>query len=154
MPPAVSVNLSPKLGRAFVINQSKYEHLNAFNALTDRNVVIDRTRPVGRTGYSGGQRPIAVKNNICTTEFKTTAASGILQNFKSPYEATVVTQLRQMRTVFVAGTTNMDEFGMGSHSTHSHHGPVKMQRYPEEDSSAGGSSGGSAMAVASAQCWA
>jgi aspartyl-tRNA(Asn)/glutamyl-tRNA(Gln) amidotransferase subunit A len=98
-------------------------------------------------------KPIAIKDNICTKKLKTTASSGILKDFSSPYDATVV-KLLQDEGAVVVGKTNMDEFGMGSHSTHSHFGPVKMQRYKGEDASAGGSSGGSALAVASSQCWA
>ena len=54
----------------------------------------------------------------------------------------------------VVGKTNMDEFGMGSHSLHSHFGPVKQGGNERDFLSAGGSSGGSAVAVATGQCWA
>jgi Asp-tRNA(Asn)/Glu-tRNA(Gln) amidotransferase A subunit family amidase len=55
---------------------------------------------------------IAVKDNICTTNFPTTCASGILKNFTSPYDATVVELLEEAGAI-VAGKTNLDEFGMG-----------------------------------------
>lgn len=159
MPATVAINATPILRRAFLVNQSKYAHLNAFNALVDRDVYlkrIERLRGESRSLASpglDGLLPVAIKDNICTKDFKTTASSGILKDFTSPYDATVVKLLQRMGA-FVVGKTNMDEFGMGSHSTHSHFGPVKMQRRPGEDASAGGSSGGSALAVASAQCWA
>ena len=90
---------------------------------------------------------LAVKDNIATAEFPTQCASPILRGHKSPYEATIVRQLRT-RGATVVGKTNMDEFGMGSHSTNSMHGHVLSQLSPPgEPISAGGSSGGSAVAV-------
>ncbi|CAI6340641.1 unnamed protein product [Periconia digitata] len=106
---------------------------------------VDSRSPRGRV--------ILVKDNICTTEFPTTAASSILKSFKSPYDATVV-KLLQDAGALIAGKTNMDEFGMGSHNMHSYHGATKMSRVAGEERSAGGSSGGSALAVAMDQCWA
>ncbi|KAL6882906.1 amidase [Trichoderma longibrachiatum] len=91
---------------------------------------------------------LAVKDNITTEEFPTQCASGILGQHASPFEATIVRQLRA-HGASVVGKTNMDEFGMGSHSTHSVHGPVRNPLAATgEDVSAGGSSGGSAVAVA------
>ncbi|KAH0491730.1 hypothetical protein TgHK011_003141 [Trichoderma gracile] len=91
---------------------------------------------------------LAVKDNITTEEFPTQCASGILGQHASPFEATIVRQLRA-RGASIVGKTNMDEFGMGSHSTHSVHGPVRNPLAATgEDVSAGGSSGGSAVAVA------
>ena len=84
----------------------------------------------------------AVKDNIAT-KGRTTCASGILKGHHSPYEATVIGRLREWNSV-VIGKTNMDEFGMGSHSLNSFIGPVLS---PYETHSAGGSSGGSAVAV-------
>ncbi|TLS23470.1 uncharacterized protein PpBr36_05648 [Pyricularia pennisetigena] len=86
---------------------------------------------------------LAVKDNIATQAHPTTCASNILREYTSPYEATVVRQLRS-QGARVIGTTNLDEFGMGTHSTHSAHGPVANPA----GRSAGGSSGGSAVAVA------
>jgi aspartyl-tRNA(Asn)/glutamyl-tRNA(Gln) amidotransferase subunit A len=89
---------------------------------------------------------VAVKDNIVTTGSTTTCASGFLKDYVSPFEALVVRQLRK-NDYGVAEKTNMDEFGMGSHSTHSYFGPVS-NRAPLTHRSAGGSSGGSAVAVA------
>ncbi|RDA95280.1 hypothetical protein CP533_3458 [Ophiocordyceps camponoti-saundersi (nom. inval.)] len=91
---------------------------------------------------------LAVKDNIATAGFPTQCASRILAGYVSPYEATIVRQLRA-RGAVVVGKTNMDEFGMGSHSTNSMHGPVLNPLSPDPDDpvSAGGSSGGSAVAV-------
>ncbi|KAH7356252.1 amidase signature domain-containing protein [Pyrenochaeta sp. MPI-SDFR-AT-0127] len=148
-----------KHAKTYLINQSKYAHLNAFNSRADPSVLLAKSK-VSRPNSLGEEGPstindklIAIKDNICTKDFKTTASSGILKDFTSPYDATVVTLLQDAGAV-VVGKTNMDEFGMGSHSTHSHFGSVKMQRFEGDEASAGGSSGGSALAVASAQCWA
>ncbi|KAM4063836.1 amidase [Hirsutella rhossiliensis] len=91
---------------------------------------------------------LAVKDNIATDEFPTQCASRILVGHASPFEATIVRQLRA-RGAEVVGKTNMDEFGMGSHSTNSIHGPVRnpLSANDDEPISAGGSSGGSAVAV-------
>tara|TARA_R110002003_G_scaffold55_2_gene4927 strand:+ start:3356 stop:5407 length:2052 start_codon:yes stop_codon:yes gene_type:complete len=145
--------------KQYIANQTKYAHLNAFISRVELSAVIERpessqSRNDGNVGSDSIRgSPIAVKDNICTKDLKTTAASGILKDFVSPYDATVVELLRDAGAV-VMGKTNMDEFGMGSHSMNSHAGPANMQRYEGEEASAGGSSGGSALAVASAQCWA
>lgn len=89
---------------------------------------------------------LAVKDNIATSGFPTTCASAILSNHPSPFEATIVRQLRECGGT-VVGKTNMDEFGMGSHSVHSSHGPVTNPLAAATATSAGGSSGGSAVAV-------
>ncbi|KJZ74865.1 Glutamyl-tRNA(Gln) amidotransferase subunit A [Hirsutella minnesotensis 3608] len=95
-----------------------------------------------------GAKPfrLAVKDNIATADFPTQCASRILAGHVSPFEATIVRQLRA-RGATVVGKTNMDEFGMGSHSTNSAHGPVRNHLSQDEPLSAGGSSGGSAVAV-------
>lgn len=144
-----------KHAKQYIANQSKYAPLNAFVSIADSTKLLSRAGDASNDDlHNVRDKPIAIKDNICTKDLKTTASSRILKNFVSPYDATVVKLLQDAGAV-VVGKTNMDEFGMGSHSTHSHAGPVKMQRHMnEEGKSAGGSSGGSAVAVASAQCWA
>ena len=123
--------------------------LNSFITVTEDLAITqaqaaDARRAAGETGALLGA-PLAHKDLFCTKGIRTSCASKMLDNFKAPYDATVVAKLAAAGTVTL-GKTNMDEFAMGSANESSHYGAVKnpwnLEHVP------GGSSGGSAAAVA------
>ena len=125
------------------------ERLNAFITVTadialQRAEAADKARANGDPGALNGL-PIVHKDLFCTQGVLTTCGSHILGNFVSPYDATVVERINAAGAVML-GKTNMDEFAMGSSNETSYYGPVTNPW--DEKLSPGGSSGGSAAAVA------
>src|SRR3990167_4432512 len=123
--------------------------LNAFITVTEEHALdsakaADTARAQGKAGPLTGM-PVAQKISFCTDGIKTSCGSRMLDNFIAPYDATVVKKFKAAGTILL-GKTNMDEFAMGSSNENSYYGPVnnpwQLEHIP------GGSSGGSAAAVA------
>ena len=141
---------SVELVRHFLARSERVDPaLNAFITVTGEQALAaaqraDATLAAGEAPALAGL-PIVHKDIFCTDGVLTTCASRMLSNFVAPYDATVVERLSQAGVVML-GKTNMDEFAMGSSSENSWYGPVRnpwnLQKVP------GGSSGGSAAAVA------
>lgn len=125
------------------------KQLNSFITITEEQALqsakaADSMRAQGKAGPLTGI-PIAQKDIFCTQGVKTSCGSKMLDNFISPYDATVITRFKHAGTVML-GKTNMDEFAMGSSNENSYYGPVKNPWNTEMVP--GGSSGGSSAAVA------
>ena len=139
------------------INKSYIERINekenevkAFVTITDEDAVekakkIDDDIKNGKEVSKLSGIPIGIKDNICTKNVKTTCSSKMLENFVSPYDATVMNKINKENMIML-GKLNMDEFAMGASTEYSYFkktsNPWDLKRVP------GGSSGGSAAAVA------
>lgn len=142
-----------ELTKACLEKADKLKALNCFIELSPETAA-QQAKEVDALLQAGKQAPllgvpIGIKDVICTKGTRTTAGSKILANFIPPYDATVVRKLKTAGTVSI-GKLNMDEFAMGSSNENSAYGPVKNPWNPEYVP--GGSSGGSAAAVAAGIC--
>ena len=141
---------SVELVRAYLERiEASQPALNAFISVTasqalEAAAAADRDIAAGRGGPLAGV-PIGHKDLFCTAGVRTSCGSRMLDNFVSPYDATVVAKLKAAGAVTL-GKLNMDEFAMGSSNETSHYGPVRNPW--NTDFVPGGSSGGSAAAVA------
>lgn len=127
--------------------------INAFTSV-DRDGALNHARYLDSQRERGNARPLtglvlAVKDNICIRGYPVSCGSKMLKDFTSLYDATVIDRLRDAGAIFI-GKTNCDEFAMGSSNETSHFGPVRNPH--NEEYVPGGSSGGSAAAVAAGMC--
>lgn len=140
---SIRSNIEKTLNNAEKLN----EMLNSFLSI-EREFALNRAAELDQSSDESVLKgfPIAVKDNICTKDLQTTCGSHILHNYKAHYDATAVKRLSDAGAIII-GKTNMDEFAMGSSNESSAFGicrnPWDTERVP------GGSSGGSAVAVAS-----
>jgi aspartyl-tRNA(Asn)/glutamyl-tRNA(Gln) amidotransferase subunit A len=136
--------------RSALARIEQLSELNAFITTTGESALLDAER-IDRAAEKGESLPklagsiIAIKDNLVMRGVRTTAGSRILFNYKPPYTATAVERLQAAGAIII-GKTNLDEFAMGSSTENSAYSPVKNPWDPERVP--GGSSGGSAVAVA------
>lgn len=146
---------SVDLTQAFLKNMEDRRSLNAY-VLETPELALKQAAESDKNLAAGKARkleglPLGIKDLFCTKDVRTTAGSKILSNFIPQYESTVTQNLWDEGAVML-GKTNMDEFAMGSSNMTSYYGnvinPWKETDRPEKDLTPGGSSGGSAAAVA------
>ncbi len=140
---------SVELTQYFLDRISKLDNINAFITVAE-DTALKQAQQADKLLASGHANPltgipIAQKDIFCTQGIKTSCGSKMLDNFPAPYNATVIEKLNQQGAVML-GKLNMDEFAMGSSNETSFYGAVKNPWNP--DTVPGGSSGGSAAAVA------
>jgi len=144
---------------SMVARCEKFKNLNAyitdcFSSALEQAELSDKRYANGENSRLEGA-PLGIKDLFCTKDILTTSGSHILYNFVPPYESTVTSKLLDQRAIFL-GKTNMDEFAMGSSNETSYFGnvinPWKSQN-SDKDLVPGGSSGGSAAAVAAHLCY-
>ncbi len=129
--------------------ESLDDRIRSFVTLDKENALLQAERTGQNSRHMLAGIPLAVKDNICTEGVRTTCSSRMLENFIPPYESTVTKDLKEQGYVLI-GKTNLDEFAMGSSTENSAFEPTRnpwdITRVP------GGSSGGSAAAVAADMC--
>ena len=140
---------SVELTQAFIKRIKQHQDLNAYITITEelalQNAQLADTRIANKKADALTGIPVAQKDIFCTLDVKTTCGSKMLDNFISPYNATVIEKFNQVGAVML-GKLNMDEFAMGSSNETSYYGAVKNPW--DSNKVPGGSSGGSGAVVA------
>lgn len=150
---------SKELVQSFIDQAASKKQLNCFITETFESSIASAEHSDQRIASGNALPldglPIANKDLYCTKGVRTTAGSNILKNFVPPYESTVSGNLQKAGAISI-GKLNMDEFAMGSANLNSAYGPVinpwRSSAEPDKDFVPGGSSGGSAVAVAAGIC--
>lgn len=141
--------VSATLDRIKSVDDKLHAFLSVNDAAINQAKEIDKKIKLGdKVGICFGM-PISIKDNICIKNNATTCASKMLENFVAPYDATVISKLKQEDAIFI-GKANMDEFAMGLTTEFSAYGPSKNPWNTEYIP--GGSSGGSAVSVSAFEC--
>lgn len=148
---------SVELTQAYLEAMDHHKRLNAY-ILEMPELALESAKESDQRLAKGDARPLeglplGIKDLFCTEAIQTTSGSHILDGFKPPYESTVTQKLKDAGAVFL-GKTNMDEFAMGSANITSYYGNAisPWKRADSKDLTPGGSSGGSAAAVAGGLC--
>src|SRR5258706_6927967 len=138
-----------EVARYYVDRIASAKSLNAFITIDEEKTLAQAKAADARLAKGDAAPltgiPVAHKDLFCADGWRTTCGSKILENFVAPYDAHVIGQFKRAGAV-ILGKTNMDEFAMGSSNENSHFGPVKNPW--DARAVPGGSSGGSAAAVA------
>ena len=148
-----SISVEDYMAKTLERIQSVDDKLHAFLSVNEQ--VIEQAQQIDKKIKSGEKvgacfgMPISIKDNMCIKGSKTTCASKMLENFVAPYDATVITKLKQQDALFV-GKVNMDEFAMGLTTEFSAFG--SSSNTWNIDYVPGGSSGGSAISVSAFEC--
>jgi len=150
---AAGITTTAAITDAYLKSIKENSHLNAFVEVFEEEArlranEVDQNWKAGKQGRLAGL-VIAIKDNICIKGHKVSAASRILEGFESLYNATVIERLLAEDAIII-GRTNCDEFAMGSSNENSVYGPTRL--HLDAERVPGGSSGGSAVAVAAKMC--